>query len=619
MTDFLQIAADFLKGLFTFDQSHPLLFTQFYFWAFFAIVFALFALFKNKLLLRNGFLFFASVFFYYKTSGIFTLILLFVTLYNFLGAKWMYSRKSEKGKRAVLVLSLIVNLLLLCYFKYAYFITDVVNNLFGTEFAVFDVFAVIGNAITDSNRFSVDSIILPVGISFYIFQTISYIMDVYRNQVAPVRNILNFGFYVSFFPSLVAGPILRASEFIPQLHRKFFLGRRQFGIAVFWIINGLIKKIVLSDYIAVNFIDRVFENPLLYSGFENVMALFGYSLQVYADFSGYTDIAIGVAMLMGFYLPQNFNSPYKAKHPGEFWKRWHISLSRWLKDYLYIPLGGNRNATFGTYCCIVTISLIGVLLAGSWLVALVVLIIAVTLLLLARFRPEKRRTITTNLNSMNTMLLGGLWHGASWNFMIWGGLNGLGMVIHKIWKNWGIGLRFFVIALITATLGVLSIAAPRPLFNLFFVWMAVVMIGNLVKLIYVLICRLRGVQAAVVAGPEGSKEPRFRRLSDIWAIFQTFVFITFTRLFFRSGSNLDPAEANETAWNTAKNMVNRIGSHWELSMIPEIVWQYRNVFLLIVAGMVIHWFPDRFKRRYRLWFASMPLPLMVLIVALAVF
>jgi hypothetical protein len=154
---------------------------------------------------------------------------------------------------------------------------------------------------------------------------------------------------------------------------------------------------------------------------------------------------------------------------------------------------------------------------------------------------------------------------------------------------------------------------------MFFVWMAVMWAGNLAKLLYMIVCRLRGVEAAVVAGPEGSQEPRFRRLSDIWAIFQTFVFITFTRLFFRSGSNLDPAEANETAWNTAKNMVNRIGSHWELSMIPEIVWQYRNVFLLIVAGMVIHWFPDRFKRRYRLWFASMPLPLMVLIVALAVF
>jgi len=619
MTDFLHIAADFLKGLFTFDQSHPLLFTQFYFWAFFAIVFALFALFKNKLLLRNGFLFFASVFFYYKTSGIFTLILLFVTLYNFLGAKWMYYRKSDRGKRTVLVVSLIVNLFTLCYFKYAYFITDVVNNLFGTEFAVFDMFAVVGNAIVGANRFSIDTIILPVGISFFTFQAISYVMDVYRGRVTPVRNILDFGFYLCFFPQLVAGPIVRASEFIPQLHRKFFLSRRQFGIAVFWIINGLVKKIVLSDYLAINFIDRVFENPLLYSGFENMMALFGYSLQVYADFSGYTDIAIGVAMLMGFYLPQNFNSPYKAKHPGEFWKRWHMSLSRWLKDYLYIPLGGNRNATFGTYCCIVTISLIGVLLSGSWLVALVVLLLAIALLLLAHSRPEKRKIITTNLNSMNTMLLGGLWHGASWNFMIWGGLNGLGMVIHKIWKNWGIGLRFFVIALVTAILGVLSMVAPRPLFNMFFVWMAVVMTGNLVKFAYVLVCRLRGIEAAVVAGPEGSKEPRFRRLSDIWAIFQTFVFITFTRLFFRSGSNLDPAEANETAWNTAKNMVNRIGSHWDLSMIPQIVWQYRNVFLLVVIGMVIHWFPDRFKRRYRILFASMPLPLMALIVALAVF
>lgn len=149
--------------------------------------------------------------------------------------------------------------------------------------------------------------------------------------------------------------------------------------------------------------------------------------------------------------------------------------------------------------------------------------------------------------------------------------------------------------------------------------MAVVMAGNLIKLAYVTVCRLRGIRAAVVAGSEASKEPRFRRLSDIWAIFQTFVFITFTRLFFRSGSNLDPAEANETAWNTAKNMVNRIGSHWDLSMIPEIVWQYRSVFLLVVIGMVIHWLPDRLKRRYRIRFAMIPLPLMALIVALAVF
>ena len=157
---------------------------------------------------------------------------------------------------------------------------------------------------------------------------ISYTVDVYRGDVKPVRNILDFGFYVSFFPQLVAGPIVRASEFIPQIYRKFSLSRRQFGLAVFWVMSGLAKKLILSDYIAVNFVDRVFENPLLFTGFENFAALVGYSLQVYADFSGYTDIATGIAMMMGFYLPQNFDSPYKASNPQDFWRRWHMSLSR---------------------------------------------------------------------------------------------------------------------------------------------------------------------------------------------------------------------------------------------------------------------------------------------------
>jgi D-alanyl-lipoteichoic acid acyltransferase DltB (MBOAT superfamily) len=167
--------------------------------------------------------------------------------------------------------------------------------------------------------------------------------------VRPVTNVLDFGFYVTFFPQLVAGPIVRANEFVPQIYQKFSLSKKQFGIALFWILNGMIKKMVLSDYLAVNFIDRVFTNPMMYTGFENLMALFGYSLQVYADFSGYTDIAIGVALLMGFTLPKNFDSPYKATNPGNFWKRWHISLSTWLKDYLYIPLGGNRKGTFASY------------------------------------------------------------------------------------------------------------------------------------------------------------------------------------------------------------------------------------------------------------------------------
>ena len=167
-------------------------------------------------------------------------------------------------------------------------------------------------------HFTVDVILLPVGISFFTFQIISYVVDVYRGRLKAVTNIFDFGFYVSFFPQLVAGPIVRANVFIPQIRQKFFLSEKQFGIAVFWILNGMLKKMILSDYIAVNFIDRVFTNPMMYTGFENLMALFGYSLQVYADFSGYTDIAIGVAMLMGFHLPKNFNSPYKATNPGDF-------------------------------------------------------------------------------------------------------------------------------------------------------------------------------------------------------------------------------------------------------------------------------------------------------------
>ena len=604
---FSDIALDFLQKLFSFDKAHPLLFTQFYFWAFFAIVLAVFSLFKNKCLLRNAFLFLVSLFFYYKTSGLFILILIFITIYNFFGAKWLNTRKKDRSRNIVLAVSVIVNLSTLFYFKYAYFITDVVNNLFGSHFEVFDVFSWIGNQMTGDNRFSVDTILLPVGISFYTFQAISYIMDVYRKRIEPVNNIFDFGFYVSFFPQLVAGPIVRANEFIPQLHKKYFLSRRQFGIAVFWIMNGLVKKIVLSDYIAVNFIDRVFENPELYSGFENLCALFGYSLQVYADFSGYTDIAIGVAMLMGFYLPKNFNSPYKAKHPGEFWKRWHMSLSRWLQDYLYIPLGGNRNATFGTYCIIIMIAAIAVFLSGSWWVGLGVLVLAVIIALVAYFKPEKRKKITTNLNSMDTMLLGGLWHGASWTFMIWGGLNGIVMVFYKFWKDWSNLTRTLFILIVTFTLRLLSVYVGYPVFSMFFVWCLIILVGNIIRLVYHLIFKKKAQTEA------------FQWLADAWAIFQTFTFITFTRLFFRSGSNLDPAEANETAWNTAKSMVHQIGSHWELDKIPAMVHQYRNVFLMIILGMVIHWLPENFKRRYRIWFSRIPLPLMVLVCVLIVF
>lgn len=594
---------NFLKETFAFDPNSPLLFTQSYFWVFFLLVFAVFSLVRNKILLRNAFLFFVSVFFYYKTSGWFTLILLFAILFNYLDGFLIHKSKKDSGRMTWLIAGLLVNLLTLSYFKYAYFFADVIHNLFGIELEVVNVFAIAGNKMAGSPVFTIDRILLPVGISFYLFQCISYLMDIFRRRITPVTNILNFGFYVTFFPQLVAGPIVRANEFIPQLYKKFFLSRRQFGIAVFWIINGLAKKIILSDYIAVNFIDRVFDNPTMYTGFENLVALFGYSLQVYADFSGYTDIAIGVAMLMGFYLPKNFDSPYKATNPGEFWKRWHISLSKWLQDYLYIPLGGNRTASFGTYACIITISLIGMILSGSVWVTVAILSLALIVTLRSRHSEEKRKELTSNMNRMTTMLLGGIWHGASWNFMIWGGLNGLGMIVYRFWKDKNVYARTLIIGMVAASMFAMTKLFSAPIWNIFFVWTGVIFIGTFIRMIYNLL---------------GGKS-EMKMLERCWAVLQTFVFITWTRLFFRAGSNLDPAEANETAWNTATNMVAQIGGKWNMDIIPDIIVSYKNIFLLIIIGMIIHWLPTNFKRRYRLWFAYMPLPVMALIVVLAVF
>ena len=590
MNGLAQIAADFLHNLLSFDQAHPLLFTQFYFWAFFALVFAGFSLLHSKTLLRNGYLFAVSLFFYYKTSGVFLLLLLFVIVYNFFAAKVLHRLRKPFWRNFVLVLSIVVDLGILAYFKYAYFLVDFANNLLGLSMVVHDIFGA-------------DAIILPVGISFFTFQAVSYVVDVKRGTIGPVENFLDFGFYLSFFPQLVAGPIVRASEFIRQLHRPYNLSRRWFGIAVFWIMNGLVKKIVLSDYLAVNLADRVFENPLMFSGFENLAALFCYSLQVYADFSGYTDIATGVALLMGFYLPQNFNSPYKAVNTQQFWRRWHMSLSRWLRDYLYIPLGGNRNASAGTYIIIALVAVTGSFLSGSWLVALAVGLIAAGIGLWAWMRPDKRKLITTNINSMNTMLLGGLWHGASWNFMIWGGLNGLGQVIYKVWTGHTMLWKTVVISLVTLICYLLSRFAPAPVWNMFFVWTLVLCAGTLVKAV---VRKLRGC----------AEETWFSRA---WDVLQTFVFITFTRLFFRSGSNLDPALANEQAWNTAKNMVNQIGSSWDLHLVPTMAWEHRNVLILFVLGMIIHWLPERFKRRYRIVFARLPLGLMALAVFAIIF
>ncbi len=429
-------STEILHNIFVYDKTAPLIFTRFYFWAFFAVVLVGYSfVYKSKnRSVRAGYLFLASLFFYYKSSGFFFFILLFSTLVDFFIGKGIYNSKNSTTKKFLVAASVVVNLFVLAYFKYAYFFVDSVNLLLGTHLNVVNYLAVWAN-YGAGTHFNVNQILLPVGISFFTFQTISYSVDVYRGETKPVKNLIDFGFYVSFFPQLVAGPIVRASGFIKQIYEDYHVTKAEFGWAIFMILKGLIKKIFIGDFIAVNFVDRVFSDPITYSGFENLMALFGYSLQVYVDFSGYTDIAIGVALLMGFRLPQNFNSPYKAKNVGDFWKRWHMSLSSWLKDYLYIPIGGNRGGSVFSYISLGIILAIVVLLAGKFILVPIFTGVVLLFALLARISPKIKRSIDTNINLMLTMLLGGLWHGASWQFIIWGGLNGIGLVVYKFWRK----------------------------------------------------------------------------------------------------------------------------------------------------------------------------------------
>ena len=388
-----------VEGMFSYTPKEPIFFSHYLFWVFFSVFFLIYGFIYKKLQLRSLYLFAISLFFYYKAGGLYFSLLILSTLIDYFIGNQIYKSNKELFKKVWLIIAVTLNLFLLFFFKYTGFFTEVINDILGTQLESYNIFAGIGNLFSEG-RFDVSEIILPVGISFYTFQTISYSVDVYRQKVKPVRNILDFGFYVSFFPQLVAGPIVRANEFIPQIYKPYSLSYRQFSRASLLILGGLVKKIVISDYISTNFVDRVFESPLKYSGFDNLMGSYGYTIQIYCDFSAYSDIAIGLALLLGFSLPNNFNQPYLSTNITDFWRRWHISLSSWLRDYLYIPLGGNRKGKIRTY-----------------------------------------------INLFVTMLLGGLWHGASLKFIVWGGLHGLALAAHKMLKQFniltGVSSKFF--------------------------------------------------------------------------------------------------------------------------------------------------------------------------------
>lgn len=403
-------------------------------WLLFLGLVFLLSLFRKQTLVRSIFLTLISLFFYYKSSELFVLLLIFSLVVNYLLGKAIYNAPSKLGKKWIIAVSAIINLLILGYFKYAYFFTESYNELFGTEFVPINEVAVFGNWLFGEDTF-MTKILLPVGVSFFTFQSISYVVDIYREEIKPVRNFFDYTFFVTFFPQLVAGPIVRARDFIPQIYKPFSLNKDDYSWAVIQIVTGLLKKVVLADFIAIHFIDKVAEDPGAYPGFVSILAMWGYSLQIYGDFSGYTDIAIGLSRLMGFKLLENFNSPYKAVSVADFWRRWHKSLGSWLRDYLYIPLGGNRGGGIGTYLA-TTLIFVFLIFITQWFELLYVYGgLMFIYLLVARFVPGSARYIYRDLNLIITMVVGGLWHGASENFVIWGAMNGAALIIYNHWKK----------------------------------------------------------------------------------------------------------------------------------------------------------------------------------------
>ena len=404
---------------FLYDSKNPLLFNNGFFVYFFTLFILLFFALRNHHKARRYVFCLFSLYFFYKASGWFVGLVLVSAVVDFFLSNAIYREKSQSRKKFLLVLSILFNLGMLFYFKYTDFFIEISNSLFDTNF----------NPL---------NLILPIGISFYTFENLSYTVDVYRGEFKPANKFSDYLLFLAFFPKLMMGPIVRAHDFVPQINEPYVISERDFAKGFFLIISGLIKKLVISDYITLNMVDYMFDNPALHTGVENLMAVYGYAMVIYCDFSGYSEIAIGIALWLGFKIPPNFMSPYQSLNITEFWRRWHISLSTWLKDYLYIPLGGNRNFSVASFI------FVGGFLVGSFIMgvelfhlsnlwAAVVSAVLLLIFIIPAVITRKTSGIAANFNLLTTMLLGGFWHGASWNFIIWGAIHGVGLGIHKIW------------------------------------------------------------------------------------------------------------------------------------------------------------------------------------------
>lgn len=482
--------------LLTYDPSSPMIFSSGTFLFLFLGFSLIYCLLQKTDTLRILFVTFFSYYFYYKSSGIYFFLLAVVTISDYFIAHGIHkslSKQTEgKKKRPIgaiigITASIIIDLSLLAYFKY----TNFFGSLVFADWKHLDIF-------------------LPVGVSFFTFQSLSYTIDVYRGTIKPLNRLLDYAFYVSFFPQLVAGPIVRARDFIPQIRRPLTVTNMMIGNGLFLIIAGLFKKAIISDYISVNFVERIFDQPSLYSGIENLLAVYGYTLQIYCDFSGYSDMAIGIALLLGFEFPKNFDNPYRSRSITEFWRRWHISLSSWLKDYLYISLGGNRHGKLRQY-----------------------------------------------INLFITMLLGGLWHGASFNFILWGAIHGILLAIDKIWHS------------ICPKLSPLSYLPKK--------------------------------------GQEAQKVGFMGAALSFLSGFITFHLVAMLWVLFRAPS-----------FKTVKELTTQVFTAFHPNVLGQWVSSYWGVALLLVLGYVLHILPSSWSNQTRKAVTYMPMPLQALVLVIII-
>lgn len=425
-----------LQELFSFQHGTDFAigFTQLDFWIFFLGVMMVFSLLHKSVWMKTTFITAVSLFFYFKTSGASVLILSFSIILNYFCGKWINSVPTIAKKRWILIPAIFINIFILAYFKYAYFFTESFNAMFHTKYQALNYFAQWTSGFTGKGSL-VDKIIVPAGVSFFTFQSISYLIDIFRKEVEPVKNFFEYSFFITFFPHILLGPIARAKDFIPQIRQPYSLNKAAFSWSVIQIMKGLVKKLIFADYIAGHFVDKIVDSPESYPGFLSIIAMWAYSIQIYGDFSGYTDIATGVARLMGFELFQNFNSPYKARNVADFWRRWHRSLGAWLRNYLYIPLGGNKKGGIGTQISILIIFIFLIFITQWYDLILVYMGLMWIYVVIHYFLPQYKIYINRDMNLLITMVVGGLWHGASQNFVMWGAMNGIALVLFNYWKK----------------------------------------------------------------------------------------------------------------------------------------------------------------------------------------